>query len=66
MGELDYSHNCIYIEDISESESVCKKGFPTDESCWSGAGNHCPYYSTHYDPLKDEYTFREDNYEGVY
>ena len=51
---------CIYIEDISEGESVCKKGFPADKTCWSGQNNNCPYYSTYYDPFKEEYFFHEE------
>ena len=53
---------CIYIEDIGEDESVCKKGFPVDLTCYSGRNNSCWYYSNYYDPVREEYMFREANH----
>ena len=55
---------CIYVEDISENESICKKGFSTDKTCWTGKGSNCHYYSNYYDPSEDEeLAQREDDSE---
>ena len=48
MGEVETT--CVFIQDISEDESVCRKGFPTDVTCWTGEDSPCNYYSTYYEP----------------
>ena len=45
---------CSYIEDISDVESCCKKGFPIDSTCFNGQNNSCPYYSNFYDPVRED------------
>ncbi len=35
---------CINWEDISETESHCKRGFPIDETCITGKSVNCWYY----------------------
>jgi len=50
MGKIKPETTCIFIQDISDDESICRQGFPTDISCWTGLNNSCSYYSTHYDP----------------
>lgn len=35
------SSRCIWLRDISDTESVCIKGFPPDERCWTGEDNPC-------------------------
>ena len=45
---------CIYIEDISEDESVCKKGFPADITCWTGKECNCHYYDPFGETIEDK------------
>lgn len=40
-GEAVDTTRCIWLRDISDTESVCIKGFPPDERCWTGEDNPC-------------------------
>jgi len=35
---------CRWLEDISDAESHCSKGYPPDVRCWSGIDNPCWAY----------------------
>jgi hypothetical protein len=35
------SCRCIWLRDVSDTESVCIKGFPPAERCWTGEDNPC-------------------------
>lgn len=45
---------CIWIRDISDTESVCTKGFPPDERCWTGEDNPCWAFMRPIGELKED------------
>ena len=44
---------CIYLEENSDEELVCKKDFSANISCETGEGVRCLYYSNNAEAQRD-------------